>query len=118
MKPDYKNWMPKGMIYAFLAAFLGCAAALAVFSLVLTEGTIKTVLTIVFAVLTLLFCVLTKWSILMYRAFDYNGKRKMAKQIIDGTAAYVKLPEGLSPGNIPDTEEGRKLRDSRHHVAE
>ena len=41
MKPDYKNWMPKGMIYAFLAAFLGCAAALAVFSLVLTEGTIK-----------------------------------------------------------------------------
>ena len=94
MKPDYKNWMPKGMIYAFLAAFLGCAAALAVFSLVLTEGTIKTVLTIVFAVLTLLFCVSTKWSVLMYRAFDYNGKRKMAKQIIDGTAAYVKLPEG------------------------
>jgi len=94
MKPDYKNWMPKGMIYAFLAAFFGCAAALAVFSLVLTEGTIKTVLTIVFAVLTLLFCVLTKWSILMYRAFDYNGKRKMAKQIVDGTAAYVKLPEG------------------------
>lgn len=94
MKPDYKNWMPKGMIYAFLAAFLGCAAVLVVFSLSLTEGTWKTILMIVFAVLTLLFCVLTKWSILMYRAFDYNGKRKMAKQIIEGTAAYVNLPDG------------------------
>ncbi len=94
MKPDYKNWMPKGMIYAFLFAFLGCAAALVIFSLVLTEGTAKTILTVAFAVLTLLFCVLTKWSFLMYRAFDYNGKRRMAKQIIDGTAAYVKLPEG------------------------
>ena len=94
MKPDYKNWMPKGMIYTFLVAFLGCAAALVVFSLVLTGGTLKTILTVVFAVLTLLFCVLTKWSILMYRAFDYNGKRQMAKQIIEGIAEYVNLPEG------------------------
>ena len=94
MKPDYKNWMPKGMIYAFLFAFLGCAAALAIFRLALAEGTLKTVLTVAFAVLTLLFCVMTKWSILMYRAFDYNGKRRMARQIIDGTAAYIDLPEG------------------------
>ncbi len=94
MKPDYKNWMPKGMIYTFLIVFLVCAAFLAVFSLALTAGTLKTVLTVIFAVLTLLFCALTKWSLLMYRAFDYNGKRQMAKQIIDGTAAYVNLPDG------------------------
>lgn len=94
MKPDYKNWMPKGMIYAFLSAFLGCAVLLLVFRLALAEGTLKEVLTIAFAVLTLIFCVMTKWSILMYRAFDYKGKRQMAKQIIDGTAAYVNLPEG------------------------
>lgn len=94
MKPDYKNWMPKGMIYAFLAAFLGCAAALVVFSLAMAGGTLKTILTVVVAVLTLLFCVLTKWSILMYRAFDYNGKRQMAKQIIEGITEYVNLPEG------------------------
>ena len=94
MKPDYKNWMPKGMIYAFLSAFLGCAVLLLVFRLALAEGTLKEVLTIVFAVLTLIFCVMTKWSIVMYRAFDYKGKRQMAKQIIDGIAAYVNLPEG------------------------
>lgn len=94
MKPDYKNWMPKGMIYAFLAAFFSCGVLLAVFSLALTEGTLRTVLTVVFAVLTLLFCALTKWSILMYRVFDYNGKRQMARQIIEGTAAYINLPAG------------------------
>lgn len=94
MKPDYKNWIPKGMIYTFLAAFLGCAVLLLVFRLALAEGTLKEVLTIVLAVLTLVFCVMTKWSILMYRAFDYNGKRQMSRQIIDGTAAYVNLPEG------------------------
>ena len=32
----------------------------------------------------------------MYRAFDYNGKRQMSKQIIEGIAEYVDLPEGGS----------------------
>ena len=26
MKPDYKNWMPKGMICSFLFAALGCGS--------------------------------------------------------------------------------------------
>ena len=94
MKPDYKNWIPKGMIYSFMAAFLICAAVITVLTITLEAGTVKTVLTVVFAVLTLVFGAMTKWSIEMYRAFSYNGKRRMSKQIIDGTAAYVKLPEG------------------------
>ena len=94
MKPDYKNWIPKGMVYSFLFAFLGCAAALPVFRLALPEGLLKEILTVAFAVLTLVFCVMAKWSIMMYRAFDYNGTRQMSRHIIDGTAAYVKLPDG------------------------
>ncbi len=87
------------MVIAFLASFLGSAVILVILALAMTESTLRTVLTVVFSLLTLLFCVLTKWSILMYRAFDYNGKRRMAKQIIEGTAEYVKLPEG---GNCLD----------------
>ncbi len=94
MKPDYKNWMPKGMVYSFLFAFFGCGILLLVFTLALTEGTARTVLTVCFAVLTLVFCLLTIWMFLMYRAFDYNGKRQMARHIIDGTATYVNLPDG------------------------
>ncbi len=31
MKPDYKNWMSKGMVYFFLFAALGCGVATAAF---------------------------------------------------------------------------------------
>ena len=93
MKPDYKNWMPKGMIYSFLGGSIGCGVAAIVLNLLL-NGTLKTVLTVVFTALALLFCGLTVWAVLMHRAFSYNGKRQMSRQIIEGTAAYVKLPTG------------------------
>lgn len=95
MKPDYKNWMPKGMIYGgavitilFLILFIvfGCTG--------IVNGTLKTVLFIVLLILTLLACVITIWMILMYRAFSYDGKRQMSKQIIDGVASYVSVPDG------------------------
>lgn len=93
MKPDYKNWMPKGMIASFLSAAL--VFGMGVFGVrMLPDGTLKTVLTIVFVLLAAIFCGLTIWSILLYRAFDYNGKRQMARQIVEGTAAYVKVPPG------------------------
>ncbi|MCR4622819.1 MAG: class I SAM-dependent methyltransferase [Clostridiales bacterium] len=93
MKPDYKNWMPKGMIWSFIGAALGFSAATVLFCL-LSHSTLKTILTVVFAVFALCFICLSIWSVLMYRAFDYNGKRQMARQIIEGIAAYVKLPDG------------------------
>ena len=94
MKPDYKNWMPKGMVYSFLFAALGCGIAATAFGLLLPGGTLRTVLTIAFAVIALVFCGLTVWAVSMYRAFDYNGKRQMARQIIEGTASCVNLREG------------------------
>ena len=93
MKPDYKNWMPKGMVYSFLLAALGCgAAALAV--RLLPAGTLRTVLTVALIALAVVFCGMTVWAVLMYRAFDYNGKRQMSRQIIEGVAAQVKLQIG------------------------
>ena len=93
MKPDYKNWMPKGMIYAFLGGALGCGAAAIILSLLL-KGTLKTVLVIALAVAAVVFCGMTAWAVLMHRAFSYGGKRQMSRQIIEGTAARVKLPAG------------------------
>ena len=94
MKPDYKNWMPKGMVLGFLA---GAAGTLLLLLLVgctglPAAGTFRSVLLVLLAILALVLCGLSIWSYLMYRAFDYNGRRQMARQIIDGTAAYVSLP--------------------------
>lgn len=85
-KPDYKNWMPKGMIWSFAAATI---VAL-VLTLIVSIGWLK----ISFLILTVILAGMTVWTILMYRAFSYNGKRQMSRQIIDGVAEYVKLPDG------------------------
>ena len=95
MKPDYKNWMPKGMIYAGLSATLILFILFIVFGLTgILSGTIKTVVFIFFLIGTVVGVCASLWMILMYRAFDYNGKRKMSKQIIDGLAGYVDVPDG------------------------
>lgn len=90
---DYKNWMPKGMIWSFLAGAIGCAVAAIVLNLLL-NGTLKTVLTLVCAAAAVVFCGLTIWAALMHRAFSYDGKRQMSRQIIEGTASRIRLPEG------------------------
>ena len=95
MKPDYKNWMPKGMMLSFAAGAIASLLLCLLFACTgWVSGPWQTVLTILFAVLAAIFCGLTIWSVLMYRAFDYNGKRQMSRQIIEGVAAYIKLPQG------------------------
>jgi len=87
MKPDYKNWMPKGMI-------LG-VQTVSVFFLVLTYFTFyRTPLGKVFLALTVIFLLCSIWMYLMYRAFSYDGKRQMSKQIINGVSSYVSIPAG------------------------
>ncbi len=86
MKPNYKNWMPKGMVGSFAA---GTAVVLAL-TLIIGVGWLK----IILLILTLVLAGVTVWTVLMYRAFSYDGKRQMSRQIIDGVAEYVILPEG------------------------
>ena len=95
MKPDYKNWMPKGMV---LSAVIVTAVFILLFIIFgftgLISGVLKTVLFIVFLVGTVIGLCASLWMILMYRAFSYNGKRQMSRQIIEGVAEYIKLPDG------------------------
>ena len=93
MRPDYRNWMPKGMIWSFLGGALGSGAVAVVIRL-LVKGTVGTVLTVILAAAAVVFCGLTVWAVLMHRAFSYDGKRQMSRQIIEGTATYVRLPAG------------------------
>ena len=95
MKPDYKNWIPKGMVLTSVVATALFLILYIVFSLVgFVSGTLKNILLIVFLIGTVVgFCV-SLWMVLMYRAFSYDGKRQMSKQIIEGIADRVKLPDG------------------------
>ncbi|MBR2604767.1 MAG: class I SAM-dependent methyltransferase [Clostridia bacterium] len=95
MKPDYKNWMPKGMIQAAAGLTGSFFVLFVLFGLTgMVSGTWKTVLSVVFLALTVIGLGITVWMILLYRAFSYDGKRQMSKQIIEGVAEYVHLPDG------------------------
>ncbi len=96
MKPNYKNWMPKGMILGTLGGAVACLVLLLVFGVsgLLATGTLKTVLKIVFLVLTIVLALVALWMWLLYRAFSYDGKRQMSKQIIEGVSKFVTLSEG------------------------
>ena len=74
------------MIWSFAA---GAAVALAL-TLIVGANWLR----ILLLILTLVLAGVTVWTVLMYRAFSYDGKRQMSRQIIDGVAEYVKLPEG------------------------
>ena len=103
MKPDYKNWMPKGMVLGTLAGAAGCLSLSAACG---CTGLIKNKRVKTAVAGTLLFTGAAAggaaaWMSLLYRAFSYDGKRQMSRQIIEGIAGYVELPEngvGLDVG--------------------
>lgn len=94
MKADYKNWVPRSMVIGLLAGALVSFIATIAVGRLMEAGTLKTILVILFLMAGLIFSVFTVWMYALYRTFDYNGDRKMAKTIIDGTASYVHLPAG------------------------
>ena len=102
-KPDYKNWVPKGMIYGFIAATV-VSAALFFGLLILLKDSSQTLRIVVGIVTGLIFfaCVMmVKWCLVAYNKFSYNGIRKLSKQIVEGTAWYATLPKdgtGLDVG--------------------
>ena len=76
-----------------LSALCGTIVFLALFVLfgltgLLEAGTMKTVLRVVFLIGAVVLALVTVWMWLMHRAFSYDGKRQMSRQIIDGTADY------------------------------
>ena len=96
MKPDYKNWVPKGMVNGLIA---GTVIALVLFLLFgatdwILHGTARIICAVVLGVGTLVLLCFAVWMGALYRTFDYNGKRKLSKTIIDGTAAHVSIPDG------------------------
>ncbi len=96
MKPDYKNWVPKGMVNGLIA---GTVIVLVLFVLFgatdwILHGTARLICAVILGVGTLVLLFFTVWMGSLYRTFDYNGKRKLSKTIIEGVADHVSVPDG------------------------
>ena len=96
MKPDYKNWIPKGMLVSLIAGTVLSLALLLVFGIFVigVGGKLRVVLGVVFGIAFVVCAKCTHWCVYAYRSFSYDGERKLSKQIIDGTAEHITLPEG------------------------
>ncbi len=96
MKPDYKNWVPKSMVCGLVCGTLAAFLLFLLFGAtgLVLQGTPRMICGILFGIGTLVLLFLAVWMGTLYRCFDYNGKRRLSKTIIDGTASYVRIPDG------------------------
>lgn len=95
MKADYKNWMPGGMVISSLViAFVLFILTIVVGFGGIAGGTAGNILKLILTLATLVAVGIFIWMLSLYRAFSYNGKRQMSKQIIEGVASYVTVPKG------------------------
>lgn len=94
MKADYKNWVPQGMIWGLGAGCLAAAGVFAACQMLMSEGMFLTVLLIISAAAAVILLAATAWLTYLHCMFSYNGKRQMSRQIVEGTADYVSIPNG------------------------
>ncbi|WP_282924789.1 class I SAM-dependent methyltransferase [Peptoniphilus genitalis] len=95
-KPDYRNWVPVSLLRNFIGGtiitfilFIIFAGTELVFS-----GTPRIICGIILGIGVLILLFFSIMLSFMYRSFDYRGKRKLAKTIIEGVAQYVEIPDG------------------------
>ena len=95
-KPDYRNWLPKRLLKAKIIESLVCLILFILFgaSDLILQGRQRIIWGLILGIGCLILILITAWVTILYKAFDYNGKRKLAKIIIEGTADYVKIPDG------------------------
>lgn len=96
MKPNYKNWVPKGLLFFLGGMTAACLAVCIVFGIagVAAEGALRIALGVIFGAGFIIFAAFTALFANMYCAFSYSGKRQISRRVIEGIAKYVALPEG------------------------
>ena len=96
IKADYKNWMPKRLLVAKICETLVSLILFVIFgtSDLVLQGRPRLICGIILGLVCLILLFLTVWLSILYKSFDYKGKRKLAKVMIEGTAGYVKIQDG------------------------
>lgn len=96
MKPDYRNWMPRGMSVGLgtAAGVLAAGSAAAVRSRLPLGRTAKHLAGAVLGLGAVGCLAGAAWSLYARAMFSYEGGRQLSRQIIEGVASYIELPEG------------------------
>ena len=98
---DYKNWIPRGMLAASGGGALVALVGVVICKMSGAVQGIRLCALILFGVLFVAFGLFFLWAAFAYRAFSYRGRQHLSKDIVEGVAAYVQLPQdglGLDVG--------------------
>ena len=101
MSANYKNWVPNGMITALTAGTAIFGAGTAALMCAKMNPNLKKALVGTAGAGTLVCGAMAVWSIYAHSKFSYDSKRQLSKEIVEGTAEYITLPEngiGLDVG--------------------
>lgn len=103
IKADYNNWVPKRLLLAKIVESIVSLILFGIFgaSDLVLQGRPRIICGFILGALCLILILLTFWLSILYKSFDYKGKRKLAKVIIEGTADYLKIQDsgvGLDVG--------------------
>ena len=75
MKPDYKNWIPKGMLFSLIAGTVLSLVLLLVFGVfgIGVSGKLRVVLGVVFGIAFAVCAKYTQWCAYAYRSFPIRS---------------------------------------------
>ena len=75
MKPDYKNWIPKGMIFSLIAGTALSLALLLVFVVfgIGVSGKLRVVLGVVFGIAFVVCAKYTEWCVYAYKSLCFTS---------------------------------------------
>ena len=95
-KADYANWMPEEMVTgtAVGAGALLIAGVIAAKKTSETDSIFGKICSGVLLAGAIGCGAFSVYSAIARKAFSYDGERKLSKQIIEGIAAYVTIPDG------------------------
>ena len=120
MKPDYRNWMPRGMIVGLGTAtgVLAAGSAAAVRSRLPLGRTAKHLAGAALGLGAVGCLAGAAWSLYARAMFSYEGGRQLSRQIIEGVASYIELPEGGVGLDVYEDEDDQVFQDFSDDVLE
>ncbi len=102
MKPDYKNWLPKGYLKAFkYVSYLLCLSFLAIFVYIFIRkangksylhwlSIVDTILLVAFIVVFYFYKKFTK----MHKMFSFEDENSISSKVIDYVSSSIELKDG------------------------
>ncbi|MDD6675341.1 MAG: hypothetical protein PUE57_06775, partial [Lactimicrobium massiliense] len=70
--------MPEGLVISVIAAFAICMICSVLSSLYMAPGSLKSIVLTILLLLSIVFAYLSLKAVMMFRAFSYNGRRKLS----------------------------------------